>query len=65
MSAVLRTSFGLCSKQAPSRYGIHEADLAAWREAALGGLGVPGATTRSSDARRVRELEKDIASDSS
>jgi hypothetical protein len=43
------------------RHGIHEADLAAWREAALGGLGVqPGASTRSSDARRVRELEKEL-----
>lgn len=43
------------------RHGIHEADLAAWREAALGGLGVqPGASTRASDARRVRELEKEL-----
>ena len=43
------------------RHGIHEADLAAWREAALGGLGVrPGASTRSNDARRVRELEKEL-----
>lgn len=43
------------------RHGIHEADLAAWREAALGGLGVqPGAAARSNDARRVRELEKEL-----
>jgi DNA-binding transcriptional ArsR family regulator len=43
------------------RHGIHEADLVAWREAALGGLGVqPGAATRSNDARRVRELEKEL-----
>ena len=43
------------------RHGIHEADLAAWREAALGGLGVqPAASTRSNDARRVRELEKEL-----
>ena len=43
------------------RHGIHEADLAAWREAALGGLGVqPAASTRSTDARRVRELEKEL-----
>ena len=43
------------------RHGIHEADLAAWRKAALGGLGVqPGASTRSNDARRVRELEKEL-----
>jgi transposase-like protein len=43
------------------RHGIHEADLAAWREAALGSLGVqPGASTRSNDARRVRELEKEL-----
>lgn len=43
------------------RHGIHEADLAAWREAALGGLGVqPAASARSNDARRVRELEKEL-----
>ena len=43
------------------RHGIHETDLAAWREAALGGLGVqPAASTRSNDARRVRELEKEL-----
>ena len=43
------------------RHGIHEADLAAWREAALGGLVVqPGASARSNDARRVRELEKEL-----
>lgn len=43
------------------RHGIHEADLTAWREAALGGLGVqPGASTRSGDAKRVRELEKEL-----
>jgi len=43
------------------RHGIHEADLAAWREAALGGLGVqPPASTRSNDAKRVRELEKEL-----
>jgi hypothetical protein len=43
------------------RHGVHEADLAAWREAALGGLGVqPAVSTRSNDARRVRELEKEL-----
>jgi transposase len=43
------------------RNGIHEIDLAAWREAALGGLGVQArAATRSSDARRLRELEKEL-----
>jgi hypothetical protein len=43
------------------RHGVHEADLAAWREAALGGLGVqPAASTRSNDARRIREFEKEL-----
>ncbi len=43
------------------RHGIHEADLAAWREAALAGLGaVLGTPARSGDARRVRELEKEL-----
>lgn len=43
------------------RHGLHEADLAAWREMALGALGaaqVPAA--RTGDARRVRELEKEL-----
>lgn len=43
------------------RRGIHEADLAAWREAALAGLGAAlGTPARSGDARRVRELEKEL-----
>jgi transposase-like protein len=43
------------------RHGLHEADLAAWREAALSGLGTAQATqARSGDARRVRELEKEL-----
>lgn len=43
------------------RHGLHEADLAAWREAALGGLaGGPSAQPRSGEAKRVRELEKEL-----
>jgi transposase len=43
------------------RHGLHEADLAAWREMALGALGAAQApTARSGDARRVRELEKEL-----
>ena len=43
------------------RHGLHEADLAAWRETALGALGAtPVAQSRSGDARRVRELEKEL-----
>jgi len=41
--------------------GLHEADLAAWREAAISGLGAAQAPqARSGDARRVRELEKEL-----
>jgi transposase-like protein len=43
------------------RHGLHEADLAAWREAAISGLGAAQAPqARSGDARRVRELEKEL-----
>ena len=43
------------------RHGVHEADLAAWREAALSGLGSGQALqSRSGDAKRVRELEKEL-----
>lgn len=43
------------------RHGIHEADLEAWREAALGALNGPASSSaRSGDARRVRELEKEL-----
>ena len=43
------------------REGLHEADLAEWRQAAMAALGggakpAPG----SADARRVRELEKQL-----
>lgn len=45
------------------RHGIHEGDLEAWREAALGALNGPASSSaRSGDARRVRELEKEGAS---
>jgi transposase-like protein len=42
------------------RHGLHEADLAAWREAALTGLGAQSAPSRSGEAKRVRELEKEL-----
>ena len=45
------------------RHGLHEDDLSAWRQAALSGLGAPPAVAmraRSDDARRVRELEKEL-----
>jgi transposase len=43
------------------RNGVHEADLAAWREAARSALGAsPSSQARPGDARRVRELEKEL-----
>jgi transposase-like protein len=43
------------------RHGLHEADLAAWREAALKGLsGGENTQPRAGEAKRVRELEKEI-----
>ena len=43
------------------REGLHEADLAEWRQAAMAALGGgPKASTGTPDARRVRELEKQI-----
>jgi transposase len=43
------------------RHGLYEADVAAWREAAISGLGAaPGAQSRPGDSRRVRELEKEL-----
>jgi transposase len=43
------------------REGLHEADLEAWRESMLGGLRPPQSKhTRSLEARRVRELEKEL-----
>ena len=43
------------------RHGLHEADLAAWREAALAALGGSAAVqARSGEAKRVRELEKEL-----
>ena len=43
------------------REGLHEADLAEWRRAALAGL-APSAKSPSSsgDAKRVRELEREL-----
>lgn len=43
------------------REGLHEADLADWRRAALAALGAaPKATASSAEARRIRELEKQL-----
>ncbi|MDB4986683.1 MAG: hypothetical protein JWN04_1861 [Myxococcaceae bacterium] len=43
------------------RHGVYEADLAAWRETARAALGAPSASqARPGDARRVRELEKEL-----
>jgi transposase len=43
------------------RHGLHEADLAAWREAALSALsGGPTLQSRAGEAKRVRELEKEL-----
>jgi transposase len=43
------------------REGVHEADLAEWRSAALVALGPRSKTpTVSGDARRVRELEREL-----
>jgi transposase len=43
------------------RHGLHEADLAAWREVALTALsGSPTVQPRAGEAKRVRELEKEL-----
>jgi transposase len=43
------------------RNGVHETDLAAWRQAALSGLSNPTVMqARPGDARRVRELEREL-----
>lgn len=43
------------------RHGVHETDLAAWRQAALVGLSNPTIMqARPGDARRVRELEREL-----
>jgi transposase-like protein len=43
------------------RHGLHEADLAAWREVALSALGGNAAVQpRPGEAKRVRELEKEL-----
>jgi transposase len=43
------------------RHGLHEADVAAWRDAALTGLGgAQSLPSRSGEAKRVRELEKEL-----
>lgn len=43
------------------REGLHEADLAEWRRAALGALGPSSKPASSSaEARRMRELEREL-----
>lgn len=43
------------------REGLHEADLAEWRRAALGALGPTSKTPpRSAETKRVRELEREL-----
>ncbi len=43
------------------REGVHEADLAEWRSAALVALGTRAKTPATSgDSRRVRELEREL-----
>jgi hypothetical protein len=43
------------------RHGLHEADLTAWREAAMTGLtGRASVPSRTSEAKRVRDLEKEL-----
>lgn len=43
------------------REGLHEADLAEWRRAALGALGpTPKTPSGSAEAKRVRELEREL-----
>lgn len=43
------------------RHGLHEADLAAWRDTALTALSGGAATQpRPGEAKRVRELEKEL-----
>jgi transposase-like protein len=44
------------------RHGIHEADLAGWREAMVSSLGsgIQAPPAKPGEARRVRELEKEL-----
>lgn len=43
------------------REGLHEPELAEWRDAMIAGLKPPpGKRARSAEARRVRELEKEL-----
>lgn len=62
--ALLTQSEGLAGEDLGEllrREGVHEADLAEWRSAALVGLGTrPKTSAVSGDARRVRELEREL-----
>ena len=62
--ALLTQSEGLAGEalgELLRREGIHEADLAEWRSAALVGLGTRAKTPAASgEARRVRELEREL-----
>jgi transposase len=42
------------------REGLHEAELDEWRDAMVASLRPPGKSAPSRDARRVRELEKEL-----
>jgi hypothetical protein len=42
------------------REGLHEAELDEWRDTMLSSLKPPTKTARSADARRVRELEREL-----
>ena len=42
------------------REGLHEAQLAEWREMAVMGLGSPSAKGNKGEAKRVRELEREL-----
>jgi len=44
------------------RHGIHDADLAAWREAMVSSLGgsAPAPQAKPGEVRRIRELEKEL-----
>jgi hypothetical protein len=43
------------------REGLHSAQLEEWREGIVTALGGPAPRTRNPDAKRVRELEREVA----
>jgi transposase len=64
LSAVVRTA-GMTEAELGGflrAEGLHEADLKAWREAALEGLeGRPASREGGSPSKRIRELERELA----